>query len=198
VIQELPNLLLRLRSGMTMLAIAPVEQEAHIKVISDTLADAFLSKTQAIPQDKINAMADRLAHLEDYMDEDGMGDLPLDSESLEMLLGIEASSIEVVAQGGSKPTAAMLAWAEELQIGSWFTLDYGKQLVQIQFAWRSERKHLNLFASTSGKSFLIQGGRLAAYLQAGLLLPHEEESLTVRATRDALSKLEANPERLLA
>ena len=56
---------------------------------------------------------------------------------------------------------------------------------------------MNLFASTSGKSFLIQGGRLAAYLQAGLLLPQEEETLTVRATRDALAKLEANPERLL-
>jgi hypothetical protein len=45
---------------------------------------------------------------------------------------------------------------------------------------------------------LIQGGRLAAYLQAGLLLPQEEEALTVRATRDALAKLEANPERLLS
>jgi hypothetical protein len=29
-------------------------------------------------------------------------------------------------------------------------------------------------------------------------LPQEEETLTVRATRDALSKIEANPERLMA
>jgi hypothetical protein len=34
-------------------------------------------------------------------------------------------------------------------------------------------------------------------LQAGLLFPQEEETLTVRATRHALLKLEANPERLL-
>jgi hypothetical protein len=34
-------------------------------------------------------------------------------------------------------------------------------------------------------------------LQAGLLVPSEEETLTVRATRDALAKLDANPERLL-
>jgi len=34
-------------------------------------------------------------------------------------------------------------------------------------------------------------------LQSGLLEPQEEESLTVRATRNALGKLEANPERLL-
>jgi hypothetical protein len=38
---------------------------------------------------------------------------------------------------------------------------------------------------------------VAAYLQAGLLLPAESETLTVRATRAALEKLEANPERLV-
>lgn len=198
VIQELPNLLLRLRSGMTLLGMPPSEQELHIKTVSDTLADAFLSKTQAIPQAQIDAMAQRLGNLEDFVSEDGLGDLPLDAESIEMMLGIDASAIEVVANGGSKPTAAMLAWAQELQLGSWYTLDHNKQITQVQFAWSSERKHLNLFAATSGRSFLIQAGRLAAYLQAGLLLPQEEESLTVRATRDALTKLEANPERLLA
>jgi len=197
VIQDLPNLLLRLRSGMTLLAMAPSEQEGHVKRISDTLADAFMSKTQAIPQAQIDAMAQRLGNLEDFLSEDGMGDLPLDAESIEMMLGIDASAIEVVANGGSKPTGAMLAWAQELQLGSWFTLDHNNQITQVQFAWRSDRKHLNLFASSAGKSFLIQGGRLAAYLQAGLLLPQEEEALTVRATRDALAKLEANPERLL-
>ena len=198
VIQDLPNLLLRLRSGMTLLAMPPSEQEKYVKTVSDTLADAFLSKTQAIPQAQIEAMAKRLGNLEDFVSEDGMGDLPLDAESIEMMLGIEASALEVVANGGSKPTAAMLAWAQELQLGAWFTLDHNKQVTQVQFAWRSDRKHLNLFASTSGKSFLIQAGRLAAYLQAGLLLPQEEEALTVRATRDAMAKLEANPERLLA
>ncbi|RFO96574.1 DUF1631 domain-containing protein [Rhodoferax lacus] len=197
VIQDLPNLLLRLRSGMTLLAMAPSEQEGHVKAISDTLADAFMSKTQAIPQEKIDAMAQRLSNLEDFVSDDIMGDLPLDAESLEMMLGIDASAIEVVSGGGSKPTAAMLAWAAELQLGAWFSLDHNSQITQVQFAWRSERKHLNLFASTNGRTFLIQGGRLAAYLQAGLLLPQEEEALTVRATRDALAKIEANPERLL-
>ena len=48
-----------------------------------------------------------------------------------------------------------------------------------------------------GRCYLIQAGRVASYLQAGLLVPSEEEALTVRATRDALAKLDANPERLL-
>ena len=67
----------------------------------------------------------------------------------------------------------------------------------VRFAWCSDRKQLHLFAAVDGRSFLIQARRLAAYLQAGLLLPAEEESLTVRATREALAKIDANPERLL-
>jgi hypothetical protein len=197
VIQDLPLLLQRLRAGMTLLGVASSEQEAHIKTVSDTLADAFMSKTQAIPAEQIQAMAERLTNLEDFVSDDGMGDLPLDAQSIELMLGIDASMIDVVADGGSKPTAAMLAWAQELQLGSWFTLDHNGRIAPVQFVWRSERKHLHLFASTAGRSYLIQAGRLAAYLQAGLLLPQEEETLTVRATRDALVKLEANPELLL-
>lgn len=197
VIQDLPQLLHKLRAGMSLLGVPPSEQEAHIKTVSDILADAFLSKTQAIPTEQIQAMAERLANLEDFVSDEGMADLPLDAQSIEMMLGIEAAQIDVVADGGSKPTAAMQAWAQELELGSWFTLDHNGRVAQVQFVWRSDRKHLNLFASTDGHSYLVQAGRLAAYLQAGLLLPQEEEALTVRATRDALGKLEANPERLL-
>ena len=197
VIQDLPQLLQRLRSGMNLLGLSPTDQDAHIKIVSDTMADAFMSKTQAIPQAQIDAMTQRLANLEDFVSEDGLGDLPLDAESIEMMLGIDASTIDVVTNGGSKPTPAMVAWAQELQVGSWFTLDHNGKVSQVQFVWRSDRKHLNLFASGDGHSYLIQAGRLAAYLQAGLLLPQEEETLTVRATREALTRLEANPERLL-
>ena len=197
VISDLPKLLQRLRSGMTLLGLSGAVQDAHIKTVSDTLADAFLSKTQAIPQAQIEAMAKRLTNLEDFVSEDGMGDLPLDAENIEMMLGIDASTIDVVADGGSKPSHAMLAWAQELQLGAWFTLDHNGRVKQVQFVWRSDRKQLHLFASSDGHSYLVQVGRLAAYLQAGLLLPQEEEALTVRATRNALAKIEANPERLL-
>jgi hypothetical protein len=197
VIQDLPKLLQRLRQGMTLVGIQGAAQEAHIKAIGDTLADAFLSKTEAIPQAKIEAMASRLAHLEDFVTGDPSTDLPLDAESIELMLGMDASMIEVVADGGSKPSAAMLAWAAELQLGNWFALDHNGAITQVQYVWRSERKQLHLFAATSGRSYLIQARRLASYLQAGLLLPAEEEALTVRATRDALAKIEANPERLL-
>lgn len=198
VINDLPKLLQRLRQGMTLMGVQGAAQEAHIKVIGDTLADAFLSKTEAIPQAHIEAMAKRLANLEDFVADDPATDLPLDADSIELMLGIDASAIEVVADGGSRPSDAMLAWALELQQGNWFTLDHNGKTHQVQYAWRSERRQLHLFATPEGRSFLIQARRLASYLQAGLLLPAEEEALTVRATRDALAKLDANPERLLA
>lgn len=198
VIHDLPKLLQRLRQGMTLMGIQGSAQEAHIKIIGDTLADAFLSKTEAIAPARIEAMAKRLANLEDFVSDDPSTDLPLDAESIELMLGIDASMIEVVADGGSRPSDAMLAWAQELQLGNWFTLDHNNKTSHVQYVWRSERKQLHLFATTDGKSVLIQARRLAAYLQAGLLLPTEEETLTVRATRDALAKLDANPERLLA
>jgi hypothetical protein len=55
-----------------------------------------------------------------------------------------------------------------------------------------------LFTTAYQRHYLIQTARVASYLQAGLLVPVEGESLTVRATRAALEKLDANPERLLS
>jgi hypothetical protein len=197
VIADLPKLLHLLRSGMSMLGMSPPVQDQHLKIISDTLADAFMSKTDAISLERIEEMSKRLANLEDYLSDEDVGDLPLDTENLVMMIGIDASEIEVIADGGSQPSEAMRSWSQELQLGAWFTLDHNGQVNHVQFAWRSDRKQLNLFASTDGRNFLIQARRLAAYLQAGLLVPTEDEALTVRATRDALAKLDANPERLL-
>ncbi|MES2399027.1 MAG: DUF1631 family protein [Pseudomonadota bacterium] len=197
VISDLPKLLQLLRIGMSMLGLDTKAQDGHIKTISDTLADAFMSKTDAISSERIDTMAKRLANLEDYLSDEDVGDLPLDTESLVMMIGIDASDIQVITDGGSQPTDAMRAWAQELQLGAWFTLDHNGKTSQVQFAWRSDRKQLHLFASQDGRNFLIQARRLAAYLQAGLLVPTEDEALTVRATRDALAKIDANPERLL-
>ena len=197
VIQQLPGLLQRLRQGMGLLGYSPAVQDGYIKSVSDTLAEAFMSRTEPISQDSLDRLSERLAHLEDYLPDSGVGDLDLDSESIEMITGVDASNIEVIRQGGSQPTEAMRAWAQELQVGAWFGLDHNGKFDSVQFAWRSDRGQLYLFVTNAGRCFLIQAARVAAYLQAGLLAPSEDEALTVRATRDALAKLDANPERLL-
>jgi len=76
-------------------------------------------------------------------------------------------------------------------------LDYRNRNEQVQLAWQGLHKRLTLFASAQGRGILFQQHRLAAFLQAGLLVPAQDESLTVRATRSALAKLDVDPERLL-
>ena len=50
--------------------------------------------------------------LEDFVSDDDAGELPLDQESIEMMLGIDASMIEVISTGGSQPSAAMMSFLE--------------------------------------------------------------------------------------
>lgn len=198
VIEHLPRLLQSLRNGMTLLGVVRSAQEAHIKIISDTLADAFMSKTEAIADAQIQAMAERLAALDDFVDEASAQELPLDRDNIEELLGIETTDLDVVNTGGGSASAVMLEWARDITLGSWFTLSYKSSTAQVQFVWRSPLGHLHLFADTLGHSYLFQTARLAAYLQSADLEPQEDESLMTRAARSALDKIQANPDLLLA
>ncbi|WP_404300869.1 DUF1631 family protein [Alicycliphilus denitrificans] len=196
VIQQLPALLQRLRQGLVLTGVTGAPQDAQIKLLTDTLAEAFLSKTASIAQEHIDAMARRLANLEDFISEDMLGDMPLSADNIELLLGIDASAIHVIADNGVPVPEDVLAWAQRLPLGVWFTVDHNGASAHVQYVWHSRRKQLHLFAAMDGSSYLLQLKRLGAYLQAGLLVAQEEESLTLRATRDALTKLDANPERL--
>ena len=197
VIQALPDILQRLREGLAMVGVEGEAQDTQIKALTDTLAEAFLSRTASIPLEHIEAMARRLANVEEFLGDAVLGELPLDAEHIEMMTGIDASAIHVIADNGAPVDKAMVAWAKELVLGHWFTLDHSGASAQVQYAWHSQHKQLHLFVSTDGISYLIQLERLGAYLQSGLLVAREDEGLTVRATRDALAKLGANPERLL-
>lgn len=197
VIQGLPVLLQTLREGLELISVSGDEQAAVVKVLTDTLAQAFMSKTAAIPAERIEAMAKRLSELEKYISEDGkLDDLPLSSESIEMMLGVDTADLNVISNTDTPVEPAMLEWAQSLENGRWFTLDHNGARLQVQYVWRSRRKHLHLFASLDGHCYLLQAQRMATYLQAGLLAVHDAEALTVRATRDALQKIQANPERL--
>ena len=125
VIQDLPQLLQRLRQGMTLVGIEGKAQEAHIKVIGDTLADAFLSKTEAIPPARIEAMAKRLAHLEDFVADDP-ADRPAAGRREHRA---DAGHRRLDDRGGGRRRLAGRArrcWPGrgELQLGNWFALDH--------------------------------------------------------------------------
>ena len=137
----------------------------------------------------------RLETLEELLPDSA--DLEIDESMVHDLSGYESSELEVVAEGGSMPTPAMVAWARELQVGSWYMLDYRNRNEAVQLAWQGMRRQLTLFVSPQGRGVLFQQNRLAAFLQAGLLVPAQDESLTVRATRSAMEKLDVDPSRIL-
>ena len=195
VIRRLPPLLKMLRDGMDDAGIPVQRQDEHIQRLNNSLAAAFTAKAAAISQERLEELMARLETLEELLPE--TEDLEIDESMVLDLSGHESSELEVVAEGGSMPTPAMLAWARELLVGSWYMLDYRGRNEAVQLAWQGLRRQLTLFVSPQGRGVLFQQHRLAAFLQAGLLVPAQDESLTVRATRSAMAKLDGDPSRLL-
>jgi hypothetical protein len=195
VIRRLPPLLKKLRDGMAEAGLGQEKQDEHIKALNDSLAAAFTAKAAAIPAERLDELMSRLEDLESMLPD--AEDIVIDESIVMDLSGHESADLQIVTDGGSMPTPAMVAWARELQVGGWYMLEYMDRIEPVQLAWHGMRKQLSLFVSQQGRGTLFQQHRLASYLQAGLLVPAQDEALTVRATRSALAKLDADPERLL-
>ncbi len=195
VIRRLPPLLKALREGMSAAGMDPAKQDEQIRHLNNSLAAAFSAKAAVIPHERLQELMERLETLEELMPE--ASDAQIDESLVIDLSGHESAELEVVADGGSMPTPAMVAWARELQVGTWYMLDYRGRNEAVQLAWHGLRKQLSLFVSHQGRCVLFQQQRLASFLQAGLLLPAQDEALTVRATRSALAKLDVDASRLL-
>ncbi len=195
VIRKLPPLLKKLRDGMESAGVPESKRDEHIRALNESLAAAFSAKAAAIPPERFEELRERLEALEEMLPD--AGDVQLDETLMLDISGDDSNAMEVVGEGGSMPTPAMLSWAKELQVGSWYMLEYGQKTMAVQLAWQGARRHLTLFVTTAGRCLLFEQHRLASYLQAGLLLPAQEEALTVRATRTALAKIDADPSRLL-
>ena len=195
VIRRLPPLLKSLREGMASAGMDTPKQDGHIQQLNNSLAAAFTAKAAVIPDDRLRELMERLETLEELLPD--QAEVEIDESMVLDLSGHQSSELEVVLEGGSMPTPAMVAWARELQVGSWYMLDRGGHSAAVQLAWHGLRKQLSLFVTPQGRCVLFQQHRLASYLQAGLMLPAQDEALTVRATRSALAKLDVDASKLL-
>ena len=195
VIRRLPPLLKSLREGMAAAGTEGSKQDEQIQMLNNSLAAAFTAKAAVIPDDRLRELMERLETLEELLPD--AADVQIDESMVLDLSGHQSSELEVVLEGGSMPTPAMLAWARELQVGSWYMLELRDRTEPVQLAWQGLRKQLSLFVTPQGRCVLFQQHRLASFLQAGLLLPAQDEALTVRATRSALAKLDVDASRLL-
>ena len=196
VIRRLPLLLKSLREGMAGAGMETAKQDEHIQQLNNSLAAAFTAKAAVIPDDRLRELMERLETLEELLPD--AADVEIDESMVLDLSGHQSSELEVVLEGGSLPTPAMVSWARELQVGSWYMLDRGGHTEPVQLTWHGLRKQLSLFVTPKGRCVLFQQHRLASWLQAGLIVPAQDEALTVRATRSALAKLDVDASRLLS
>jgi hypothetical protein len=194
VIRRLPPLLATLRHGMSAAGMSAQRQEDAIKALNMALTAAFSARTSSVTPDQLAELKQRLEAIEELLPD---SDLEVDDSWVLDEFAHDQEGLEVVAEGGSMPGPAMVEWAMQLRLGDAFTLDYRGREEVVRLAWQGMSKQLSLFVSAKGRSVLFQKARLAAFLQAGLLLPVQDESLTVAATRTAMKKIEADPSRLL-
>jgi hypothetical protein len=195
VIRRLPPLLTTLRQGMASVGLASERQDKAIKSLSQALMAAFSARATAITAQQLDELKQRLEMIEELLPEE---DVEIDESWVLDSSTHQQEGLEIVADGGSMPSPAMLQWAAELQLGASFTLDLRGRHLSVRLVWQGMSRQLSLFSAADGRCVLFQKTRLAAFLQAGLLVPLQDESLTVAATRSAIEKIKADPARLLA
>ncbi|MCO5977158.1 DUF1631 family protein [Ideonella oryzae] len=194
VIRKLPRLLGVVRQGMGAAGLDAKRQEDAIKALNAALTAAFSARSISMSNEQLEQLKQRLATIEEMMPDD---DFELDDSWVLDEANHQHEGLEIVAEGGSMPGPSMLAAAMELQVGSAFTLDFRGRHETVRLAWQGMHKQLSLFVNPQGRCVLFQKARLAAFLQAGLLVSVEDEPLTMAATRDALRKISADPGRLV-
>ena len=193
VIRRLGPMLASLRQGMSSGGLPHDRQESSLRSLNMALTAAFAARTSTIDPDQFGRMKQRLQALDEILPD---ADFELDESFAPDLSGHESDELEIVGEGGATPTAGALAAADEMLVGAWYMLEYRDRQEAMQLAWQGMRKQLSLFVSPSGRCVLFQRRRLAAFLQAQLLVPAQDETLTIAATRSAIEKINQDPDRL--
>ena len=193
VIRRLAPLLASLRQGMVAGGLPAERQETSLRALNIALTAAFAARSASIDPDQLGRLKTRLEALDEILPD---ADFEIDDSFALDLSGHESDELEIVAEGGATPSAGALAAADEIVVGAWYLLEYRDRQEEMQLAWQGMRKQLSLFVSARGRCVLFQRRRLAAFLQAQLLTPAQNESLTTAATRSAIEKINADPDRL--
>jgi hypothetical protein len=195
VIGRLAPLMAALRRGMATGGVEEERQEYALRELNAALTAAFAARAAAIGAEQLARLRARLETLDELLPD---ADFELDDSFALDLASHESDELEVVPNGaGDEPTPEAISATEALAVGSWYRLDYRDHQDIVQLAWVGLRRQLWLFATMSGRCVLFQRKRLAGFLQAGLMVPAQDVSLTVAATRDAIEKINADPGRLL-
>ena len=192
VLRRMPALLKAIREGMSTAGIPADRQEDLLKKLNNSLTEGFTAKAAPLPQRKLQDLMEQLESLEEMMPEGQQ--IEIDESFVRDLPGASDTELEVVVEGGGEPITAMLSWARELPVGSWYMLKLSGGERPVQLVWQGPRKELALFVTADAQCKLFQLRRLAAYLQSGLMQPAQDDDLTIKGIRGALDFLDPLPD----
>lgn len=197
-VQAMPGLLRRLREGLRLIGVVDMAQEALIGQAESWLHEAFLAKDQAgIPMERLKQVSARLENLENFISSEGVEDIPLSNDTIELMLGMQIPGLTVLQERDSSTPVSeeVIEWAKTRTVGEWFDLRLGAgelaQSLRVQYVWHSGQHHLQVLATQDGRSFLLKLRTLAAYFEQGALVPIDREGLMLRATRVALTQFQS-------
>lgn len=200
VVQALPGLLARLRTGLNMVGVTEVAQEAIATQVVQSVQNSFLTNTEGLSMARLEQIAARLKGLENLVSEGEVHDIALNPENLEMMTGLELTGLVVIEEpANSGVSDEVLNWAKTRAIGEWFylaaknTKDAAegaerKHGPRVQYAWHSAQRHLHLLLMPDGRSLLMKLKTFAVCLEQGQLIPLDQEGLMLRASREALNQ----------
>lgn len=195
VMRRVPGLMLALRQGMQVTGLDAQRQAQVVKALTQALATAFAARAPSLSNEQLEQLKQRLSTIEEMMPD---GEMELDDSWVLDESSHQQDGLEIVSEGGSLPSPAYLQQAAQISLGQVFKLDYRGRHETVRLVWHGMHRQLALFSNAQGRCLLFQRARLAAFLQAGLLVPVQEESLTASATRKAMDQISAEPARLLA
>jgi hypothetical protein len=193
VIRRLGPLLAALRQGMLVGGLPADKQESSLRTLNVALTAAFAARSASIDPEQLARLKGRLEALDEILPD---ADFEIDDSFALDLSGHDSDDLEVVSEGGTTPSPGALKASDEMMVGAWYMLEYRERTEPVQLAWQGLHRQLSLFVSANGRCVLFQRRRLAAFLQAHLLTPAQDETLTIAATRSAIDKINADPQKL--
>ena len=191
VLHRLPRLRSALRDGMNLAGLDRSRQDAALEDLNRALAAGLAAVAGQPEQGWLMTLTRQLASMEEALAQSGGQAL---DDARVRAIGAESSlELEVIRQVGPAASDAIRAWARELPVGAWFMMTGPDRSEPLQLAWHGTKRQMALLVGLHGRALLFPDESLAGFLEAGRLRPAQEESMTLRSTRDLLASLAPPP-----
>ena len=110
---------------------ATTSTDRYVKALNEAVTDAYMDRSETISDETLQVLSHKLNALEAVVEDNAVGDVMLDPGAIELMLGVDAGDLVIISSGGSMPSAATLAWAQELELGAWFEMEQNGGLIRV-------------------------------------------------------------------